>query len=81
MSLCNDQTTFNSAVKKALDSYTTNDDTKSGKIAPIVLAVIYIVFLIWALILAMKVEDRDHKTLHIFFAITAPPLYVLSHYL
>ena len=44
--------------------------------------VLFIMFalLVWAVFLAMKVQDKDHKTLHLFLALIASPIYILSHY-
>jgi hypothetical protein len=40
-----------------------------------------LVFYLWALLLAMRVTDPQHRVLHIIFALLTGPLYVLSFYL
>lgn len=66
-------------------SYNDKDDntsTSSGNtIYSAIVIFIYILFLFWAIILAMKVNDKDHRILHIALAILVSPVYVLSYYL
>jgi hypothetical protein len=40
-----------------------------------------LVFYLWALLLAMRVTDPQHRVLHIILALLTGPLYVLSFYL
>ena len=80
MSICQDQNSFNIAFKKALDDYN-GKNVKNYNVIMGVSAAIYLILLIWAIFLAIKIPDRDHRTLHIFFAIACPPLYIISHYL
>ena len=79
MSLCSDQSTFNNAVSNALDNYT-KKKAASNKVM-VVIAIIYFILLFWALNIAMHIPDKSHRTLHIFFSIVSPPVYLIAHYL
>jgi hypothetical protein len=77
--VCSDQKTFNKAVKKAINHLDDEDDKpKAGKM---VMALILLTFYLWALLLALKVADKDHRTLHVTLALVTGPLYVMSYYL
>ncbi len=88
--LCQDQDSYNAAFKKALNKYKKEEEVKSGlrcadgdtgcKVSLVVAFIIMILFYLWALILALKVSDQEHRTLHVLFALATGPLYVLSHY-
>ena len=83
MSVCSDQDNFNKAFSKAADEYekAKMPSVKEMSVAIIIYALLYFLFLVWAIILAMRVQDREHRMLHMVFAIGASPLYVLSHYI
>lgn len=88
--LCQDQESYNSAFQKALNKYKKDEEVKYGlrcadgdtscKIGVVVVFIIMILFYLWALILALKVKDVEHRTLHVLFALTTGPVYVLAHY-
>jgi hypothetical protein len=83
MSLCSDQKTFNRAVRKAIDhidDVDENDQLNSFGVKLIV-SLIMISFYLWALLLALKVSDKEHRVLHVTLALLTGPLYVLSYYL
>jgi putative exporter of polyketide antibiotics len=80
MSICSSQSDFNIAVKKALDNYE-GKNKKGYKDFMLVFSIIYLILTIWAVFLAMKIPDREHRTLHIFFAIVAGPVYLISSWL
>ena len=83
MSLCSDQKTFNRAVRKAIDhidDVDENDQSNSFGVKLIV-SLIMISFYLWALLLALKVSDKEHRVLHVTLALLTGPLYVLSYYL
>ena len=46
-----------------------------------IVTLIMLAFYLWALLLAMKVSDKEHRVLHITAALLTGPLYVLSYYL
>jgi hypothetical protein len=59
-----------------------DDDNKDRRgFYNFILAIIYVVFLFWAIILAMKVKDADHRILHIVLAVLASPIYILAYYI
>jgi hypothetical protein len=88
--LCMDQDSYNKAFKKALNHYKKEEDIKKGirceendtgcNVGMVVVFIIMILFYLWALLLALKVNDTEHRTLHVLFALGTGPLYVLSHY-
>jgi hypothetical protein len=39
-----------------------------------------IIFYLWALLIALKIKDPEHRTLHVLLALATGTLYVLSHY-
>jgi hypothetical protein len=82
MSVCNDQQTFNKAVRNAIQHIDDDDDNKQqNQTAKVIVSVIMLVFYLWALLLAMRVSDPQHRVLHIICALLTGPLYVLSFYL
>lgn len=88
--ICSDQDAYNHAFKKALNKYKKDEEIKYGlkcgendtgcKVGVVVMFVVMILFYLWALILALKVSDPEHRTLHVLFALATGPLYVLAHY-
>jgi hypothetical protein len=82
MSVCNDQQTFNKAVRNAIQHIDDDDDNKQqNQTAKVIVSVIMLVFYLWALLLAMRVSDPQHRVLHIILALLTGPLYVLAFYL
>lgn len=85
-----DQNSYNKAFKKALNNYKREEEIKAGvrcddndtscKVGMVVMFIIMILFYLWALIIALKVSDPEHRTLHVLFALAFGPLYVLAHY-
>lgn len=78
--VCNDQKTFNKAVKKAI-KHIDDDDENQNKTSKLFMVLITLFFYLWAVLLALKVSDKDHRVLHITLALLLGPLYVLSYYL
>ena len=82
--VCKDQDTFNHAYAKAIDKY--NDIeygklTNNQKIVFTILLVLQCIFIIWGIILAIKYIPPMQRPIHIVFAITTGPVYVLAFYL
>jgi hypothetical protein len=46
-----------------------------------IVALIYLVFSLWALFLALRVSDQTHRVLHVLLALVFGPVYVMSYYL
>ena len=80
MALCSDQKTFNKAVRKAIE-HIDDDDESNGFGVKLIASLIMLTFDLWALLLALKVSDKEHRVLHITLALLTGPLYVLSYYL
>jgi len=88
--LCQDQDSYDTAFKKALNKYKKDEEIKYGmrcsdgdvgcKVGVVVVFIIMILFYLWALILALKVNNSEHRTLHVLFALTTGPVYVLAYY-
>jgi|LakMenEpi03Aug12_release.lakeMendotaPanAssembly.Ray.scaffolds.fasta_scaffold2616480_2 hypothetical protein len=76
MSVCENQDKFNTAINNALDNYRLKPTKITGCVAFLLL-----VFAVWALFLASKVENFDQKVTHVLLALIFGPLYVLSYYL
>jgi len=79
MSVCNDQQTFQDALKQA-EIYVIKRQRPS-KVAAAIATGIYIVFVVWAVMLALRVAPQDEQVKHIVFAVLFPPIYVVSVYL
>jgi len=77
--VCADQKTFNKAVSNAI-YHLDDDDKPKNRVAQMILALIMLSFYLWALLLAMRVQDKDHRILHVTLALLTGPLYVLSYY-
>jgi hypothetical protein len=77
MPVCNNQADFNEAVKTALE-YTQDKEMQQ---TPVLVVLLWLLFLVWAVMLAVKIPAGPKRTMHILFAMLASPLYVLSHYL
>lgn len=80
MSICDSQDDFNSAFRKAV-KYTNKENMKKAEPWMAISGVVLMIFLIWALMLAMKLPPGPQKTEHLLFAILFSPIYVLAYYL
>lgn len=78
--VCTNQDDFNHAVRKAL-KYNMKEDVKKAKPYMMTYVIIWLVMLIWAVMLAMQVPVSDGRTIHLVFAITVSPVYIISYYL
>jgi len=82
--VCKDQDTFNHSYAKAVDKYNEieyNKLTNNQKIVFSILIVLQFIFIIWGIILAIRFIPEAQRPLHIVFAITTGPIYVLAFYL
>jgi hypothetical protein len=75
--VCQNQADFNQALRKAVQ-YNQDQDVKSVSYVYIIL---WSVFFIWAVLLALKVKPHSERVLHLVLAMLFSPVYVLSHYL
>jgi len=77
--VCQDQQTFNEALKKGLESLSEDKKVSSGYM--LMYLILATIFLVWALMLSYQCPKSSNRILHILFALLASPLYVLSYYL
>jgi len=80
MSVCANQDVFNVAVRKALKE---NEKEAMKKIGSwvYVYVVLWLVFFVWGVILAMQISDHTERVEHILFALVFGPIYVIAYYL
>jgi hypothetical protein len=88
--ICANQDAYNQAFSEALDEYkkeqqirygfTCGEDDIGCKFNVLIMCIIMIIFYLWALLIALKIKDPEHRTLHVLLALATGPLYVLSHY-
>ena len=79
--VCNNQQVFNKAVRNALNHLGDDEDSKLSPATNLIMALIGLSFYLWAVLLALKVSDKEHRVLHVTLALLTGPLYVLSYYL
>ena len=81
--LCKDQDSFN----KALDNYTDakdkeiSDKLEKNRGSMWAAAILMLLLLVWAVTLAVKVKDGEHRILHIALALLVSPIYIISYFL
>lgn len=78
--VCDNQDDFNVAFRKALKQ-NEKDDIKKAKGWIYVYLILWLVFLIWALMLAMQVSPGPNRVVHLFLALLFSPAYVVGSYL
>ncbi len=78
--VCNTQDDFNQALQNAI-KYNNKEAMKKAQPWAIVCLVIWFVFFVWALVLAMRLPPGKHKIEHVLFALLFSPAYVLATYL
>lgn len=78
--VCGNQADFNQALQAAV-KYNNQQAVKQAGAWIWVYLVLYLVFFVWAVMLAIQVAAGPDRTMHLVFAVVFSPLYVLSHYL
>jgi hypothetical protein len=79
--VCQDQKSFNQAFENAVDNYGKDKCQSTGcKVTLAIITIVMLIFYIWAVLLALRVKDPEHRVLHIIFALMAGPIYVLAYY-
>jgi hypothetical protein len=78
--ICDNQTNFTNAVQSALTTIQQTNQAKYNKMF-FIWAIIYVIFLIWGVVLALQIQEPGHRTIHVLLALVFPPAYVLAHYL
>lgn len=79
MSLCDNQDDFNDAFYKALKHSRKKDNKKMASGIGVYM-LIHLIFLFWAIILALK-QPKDQQIVHLTLAMVFSPVYVLAYYL
>lgn len=77
--VCENQDKFNVAVRKAIVK-NNEDAVESSKGWLFLYLLLAIVFLVWAISLAMKMPKGADKIVHLVIAMVASPVYVLAYY-
>ena len=75
--VCSNQDDFNHALKSAL-RHIEKENIKNENSYMFLYLVPWMIFFVWALILALKVPAGPMKTIHVLFAILFSPLYVIA---
>ena len=78
--VCDNQDDFNMAFRKAV-KYNNKENIKKSKPWMYVYLVLWLIFFLWAIILALQVPEGSDRVKHLVFAIVFSPVYVLSYYL
>lgn len=78
--VCNSQDDFNVAFNKAVKQNNKDAMKKAGPWV-LVYSILYLVFFVWALMLAMQVPPGENRIVHLVFAMVFSPVYVLAHYI
>ena len=81
--VCDDQTTFNTAYAKAVNNYGNYMDKKktpSQRILYTMMAFLQLMFIIWAVILSMKMPGPN-RPVNVTFAIITGPIYIIAYYI
>lgn len=78
--VCDNQDTFSQAFRKAI-KYNDKENLKKAKPWVYIYLVLWIVFFVWAILLAMQVPSGPDRVEHIVFAMVLGPVYVLAYYL
>lgn len=75
--VCRNQSAFNDALQKASDKQMVENRTIN-----LIWIVLWVCMTLYAFSLISKMNlDQKEKIEHSFFALLAPPLYLISHYL
>jgi hypothetical protein len=79
--VCSSQNVFNDAFKNAVHNYEKNDcNTTECVVTTVIFTIVMLVFFVWAIMLALRIKNQEQRVLHLLFAITMGPLYVLAYY-
>lgn len=79
--VCQNQDTFNTAMKEALENYEEEEIPKKGIALNIFYTFALVLFLVWAIYLVTREKKNNERVIHFLYAIVLSPIYVLSYYL
>lgn len=80
MSVCNNQDAFNQAFRSAL-KYNNKENMKKARPWMYVYLVLWLLFFVWGVMLAIQVPSGPERVEHLVFAIVFGPVYVLAYYI
>lgn len=78
--VCNTQDDFNVAFDKALKK-NNKDAMKKAQPWIYVYMTLWMIFLVWAILLAMQIHPGPNRIVHLVFAMAFSPVYVIAYYL
>ena len=79
--VCASQAEFNVAFENAIKNREKNIREKKLTPVQIIGVVIYILVIVWAILLAVRVSSAEMRTMHIVYALVLAPVYVLAYYM
>jgi bacteriorhodopsin len=77
---CTSQGNFNEALRAGI-KYNYKQNQKKAKPWIWVYLALYVIFFVWAILLAVQVPAGQMRTVHVALAIVFSPVYVLAYYL
>jgi hypothetical protein len=80
MSVCDNQDKFNDAVYNAVE-YTNKRQVESVQKGVVFYMLLHVMFLFWAVMLALRHVNKDDRVVHLTLAVLFSPVYVLSYYI
>lgn len=78
--VCDNQADFNQAFQAGL-KYVRKENMKKNQAWMWVSLVLFVIFFVWALSLAMKLNKGPERIEHLLFAMLFSPIYIIAHYL
>jgi hypothetical protein len=78
--VCGNQADYNIALTKAIDYNNEKNFKKSIPWIKIYI-ILWAITFTWAIIVALKVSDEQHRVIHVALAAVFSPAYLISHYL
>ena len=78
--VCENQDDFNRAFRKAI-KYNNKENMKKARPWIYVYLVLWLIFMVWGILLAMKIAPGPERVEHLLFALVFGPAYVLAYYL
>jgi hypothetical protein len=78
--VCNNQANYNVALRKAIDY---NDRKNMIQAIPFIklYIILWAITFTWAILLALKVSEPEHRVIHVTLAAIFSPAYLIGHYL
>lgn len=80
LGVCANQNVFNKALYRAI-KHNIREEERKARPWMMVYATIWMIFFIWAVVLAMQVNQGHERVEHLVFAMLFSPIYVLAYYI